>query len=144
MFRWTFAAHASEIYAIGTEILKRSRFFTNIIKSFYKSRIPQEIKSPGHPLSSGNVKTRFKAFFKKWHAWIDRPCFYGFHTYRNEIYDIGTEILKRSRFFIKIIESFYKSRIPQEIKSAGQCSVKTRFKALFLKCHSWIRRWRFH
>ena len=127
----------NEIYDIGTEILKRSRFFTKIIKSFYKSIIPQEIKSPGHPLSSGNVKTRFKVFFKKWHAWIGRLCFYGFHTYRNEIYDIGTEILKRSRFFTNIIESFYKSIIPQEIKSAGHSpssgSVKTRFKALFKK-----------
>ena len=55
----------NEIYDIGTEILTRSRFFTKIIKSFYKSIIPQEIKSPGHPLSSGSVKTRFKAIFKK-------------------------------------------------------------------------------
>ena len=60
-FCGTFVTHASEIYDIGTEILKRSRFFTNIIKSFYKSIIPQEIKSPGHPLSSGSVKTTFKA-----------------------------------------------------------------------------------
>ena len=68
----------------------------------------------------------------------------GFHTYRNEIYDIGTGIRTRSRSFTKIIESFYKSIIPQEIKSAGHSpssgSVKTRFKAIFKKLPSWIRR----
>ena len=53
-----------EIYDIGTEILTRSRFSTKIIKSFYKSIIPQEIKSAGHFPSSGSVKIRFKAIKK--------------------------------------------------------------------------------
>ena len=46
----------NEIHDIGTEILKRSRFFTKIIRSFYKSIIPQEIKSAGHSPSSGSDK----------------------------------------------------------------------------------------
>ena len=33
--------------------------------SFYKSIIPKEIKSAGQSPSSGTVKTRFKAIFKK-------------------------------------------------------------------------------
>ena len=60
----------NEIYDIGTEILKRTRFFTKIIKSFCKSIILQEIKSAGHSPSSGSVKTSFKAIFKKWPSWI--------------------------------------------------------------------------
>ena len=55
----------NEIYDIGAEILTRSRFFTKIIESFYKSIIPQENKSAGHFPSSGSVKIRFKAIFKK-------------------------------------------------------------------------------
>ena len=65
-FRGTFVTHASEIYDIGTKILKRSRFFIKMLFSFCKSIIPQEIKSAGHSLSSGSVKTRFKAISKKW------------------------------------------------------------------------------
>ena len=132
--------YQNEIYDIGTEILTRSRFFTKIIKSFYKSIIPQEIKSPRHPLSSGNGKTRFKSFFKKWHPWIGRLCFYGFHTYRNEIYDIGTEILLLTKKDHNSTQKAPKSILPREIKSAGHSpssgSVKSRFKVLFKKCPS--------
>ena len=57
--------YQNEIYDIGTEILTRSRFFTEVKKSFYESIIPQEIKSAGHSPSSGSVKSRFKTIFKK-------------------------------------------------------------------------------
>ena len=69
-FRGTFVTHASEIYDIGTKILKRSRFFTKMLLLFCKSIILQEIKSAGHSPSSGSVKTRFKASFNKWHPWV--------------------------------------------------------------------------
>ena len=67
---WYVHTYRNEIYDIGTEIRTWSRFFTNIIESFYKSIIPQEIKSARHSPSSGSVKTRFKAIFKKWPSWI--------------------------------------------------------------------------
>ena len=58
----------NEIYGIGTEILLLTKNDHNSTKKAPKSIIPQEIKSAGHSPSSDSVKTRFKAFFKKWHS----------------------------------------------------------------------------
>ena len=55
----------NEIYDIGTEILSLTKNDLNSTQKAHKSIIPQEIKSAGHSPSSGSVKTRFKALFKK-------------------------------------------------------------------------------
>ena len=61
----------------------------------------------------------------------------------NEIYDIGTEILLLTKNDHNSTQKTPKS-IPEDFKSAGQFpssdSVKSRFKALFKKWPSWIRR----
>ena len=68
----------NEIYDIGTEILLLTKNDHNSTQKAPKSIIPQEIKSAGHSPSSGSVKSRFKAIFKKWPSWIRRCCFHGF------------------------------------------------------------------
>ena len=50
---------------IGTEILLLTKNDHNSTQKAPKSIIPQEIKSAGHSPSSGSVKSRFKALFKK-------------------------------------------------------------------------------
>ena len=55
---------------IGTEILLLTKNDHNSTQKAPKSIIPQEIKSAGHSPSSGSVKSRFKAIFKKWPSWI--------------------------------------------------------------------------
>ena len=60
----------NEIYDIGTEILLLTKNDHNSTQKAPKSIIPQEIKSAGHSPSSGSVKSRFKAIFKKWPSWI--------------------------------------------------------------------------
>ena len=61
-----------------------------------------------------------------------------------KIYEIGTELLCKTSFGHNSTQNAPKSIIPQEIKSGGQFpssdSVKSRFKAIFKKCPSWIRR----
>ena len=54
-----------QIYDIGTEILLLTKNDHNSTQKAPKSIIPQEIKSAGHSPSSGSVKSRFKALFKK-------------------------------------------------------------------------------
>ncbi len=60
----TIQRYNDTIYDVGTEILKRSRFFTKMLFSFCKSIIPQEIKSARHSPSSGSIKTKFKTIKK--------------------------------------------------------------------------------
>ena len=140
----------NEIYDIGTEILKRPRFFTKIIKSFYKSIIPQEIKSAGHSPSSGSVKSRFKALFKKWPSWIRRCCFswifapggrlnheaYNVRTIvfmisKNTIPYIGTEILYETCDGHNSTQNAPKSMIPVRVCTDfcvdSESAIKTRF-----------------
>ena len=50
---------------IGTEILLLTQNDHNSTQNAPKSIIPEEIKSAGHSPSSGSVKSRFKAIFKK-------------------------------------------------------------------------------
>ena len=50
---------------IGTEILYETCDGHNSTQKAPKSIILEEIKSAGHSPSSGSVKTRFKALFKK-------------------------------------------------------------------------------
>ena len=108
---------SNEIYDTGTEILKRTRFFTKIIESFYKSIIPQEIKSPGDHLSSGSVKTRFKAIFKKWPSWI-RKCRFSWifvpgGRLNHEAYNVRTIYKHKSWFmFRKVFFLIPKNTIP--------------------------------
>ena len=64
-------------YDIGTEILLLTKNDHKSTQKAPKSIIPQEIKSAGHSPSSGSVKSRFKAIFKKWPSWIRRCCFHG-------------------------------------------------------------------
>ena len=63
---------------------------------------------------------------------------------QNEIYDIGTEILLLTKNDHNSTQKAPKSIIPEYFKSAGHFpssdSVKSRFKALFKKWPSWIRR----
>ena len=67
---------------------------------------------------------------------------------QNEIYDIGTEILLLTKNDHNSTQKAPKSIIPEDFKSAGHFpssdSVKSRFKALFEKWPSWIRRCCFH
>ena len=76
------------------------------------------------------------------------PCGTTFCYSQSEIYDIGTEILIFHSFATKIVKSFCKSIIFSEIESARRdlyfYSIKTWFKALFKKWHSWIRICCFH
>ena len=153
----------NEIYDIGTEILSLTKNDHISTQKTPKSIIPQEIKSAGHSPSSGSVKSRFKAIFKKWPSWIRRCCFswifapggrlnHGAYDVRtivfmiskNTIPYIGTEILLLTKNDHNSTQKAPKSIIPQEIKSAGHFpssdSVKSRIKALFKKWPSWTRR----
>ena len=161
LFSWIFAPRETypraysqnEIYDIGTEILLLTKNDHNSTQKAPKSIIPQEIKSAGHSPSSGSVKSRFRAIFKKRPSWIRRCCFHGFlppegglthestlkSKDRNSFADENDHNLtQKARKFCR------KSIIPQEIKSAGHSpvsrSVKARFKATFKKWPAWIRR----
>ena len=62
---------------------------------------------------------------------------------QNEIYDIGSEILLLTKNDHNSTQKTPKSIIPESKKvghSPSSDSVKSRFKALFKKCPSWIRR----
>ena len=69
---------------------------------------------------------------------------YNVRTIKNEIYDIGTEILCKTCFGHNSTQNAPKSMIPVRVCTNfcvdSESAIKTRFKALFKKWHPWICR----